>query len=177
MEKNTVNNSTVVNILKQKPKRILFANVPADGHFNPLTGLAVYLQEAGYEVRWYSSVTYAKKIAALGIQHYPFVNAKEVINNNFDEAFPGRIKIKSQLKKLVFDMINAFILRAPEYYQDLTDIHKTYPFDMVICDCAFTTIPFVKDKMNIPVISIGILPLTETSKDLAPAGLGLTPDS
>jgi len=175
MEQNTINNSAVANIQANKPKRILFANFPADGHFNPLTSLAVYLQNEGYEVRWYTSVTYAAKLAELGIKHYPFVKAKEVINNNFDEAFPGRKKIKSQLKKLVFDMIHAFILRAPEYYQDITDIHKTYPFDMVVCDCAFTTIPFIKDKMNIPVVSIGILPLTETSKDLAPTGFGLTP--
>lgn len=175
MEKSTAHSTSVENIEKHHPKRILFANAPADGHFNPLTSLALYLKEAGYEVRWYSSVTYSKKLTALGIHHYPFVKAKDVIDNDFDAAFPGREKIKSQLKKLIFDMVNAFVLRSPEYYQDLLDIHQTYPFDMVICDCVFTAIPFITGKMNIPVISIGVLPLTETSKDLAPAGFGLTP--
>jgi len=32
--------------------RSLFANVPADGHFNPLTGLAKFLQKQGHDVRW-----------------------------------------------------------------------------------------------------------------------------
>lgn len=38
-----------------KGKKILFANVPADGNFSPLTGLAKYFQEAGADVRWYAS--------------------------------------------------------------------------------------------------------------------------
>ncbi len=33
-------------------KRILFATVPAEGHVNPLTGMAVYLKTLGYEVRY-----------------------------------------------------------------------------------------------------------------------------
>jgi UDP:flavonoid glycosyltransferase YjiC (YdhE family) len=36
-------------------------------------------------------------------------------------------------------------------------------------------IPFIREKLHVPVISVGVLPLTETSKDLAPAGLGLMP--
>jgi MGT family glycosyltransferase len=173
--KSNMFNTAVTDVLFQNPKRILFANFPADGHFNPLTGLAVYLQNLGYDVRWYTSVTYTEKLKKLNIQHYPLKKAKEVINNNLDEAFPERAKLKSQVKKLVFDMIHAFILRAPEYYEDMLEIRKSFPFDMVVCDCAFTAIPFIKDKLNIPVVSIGVLPLTETSKDLGPMGLGLTP--
>ena len=48
-------------------KRILFANVPADGHFNPLTGLAVHLKNCGYDVRWYSSSMYKHKIEKMDI--------------------------------------------------------------------------------------------------------------
>jgi UDP:flavonoid glycosyltransferase YjiC (YdhE family) len=46
-------------------KRILFANFPADGHFNPLTSLAMHLTELGFDVRWYTSKSYAKKLAKL----------------------------------------------------------------------------------------------------------------
>ena len=31
--------------------KILFATVPADGHVNPLTGLAYHLKSEGYDVR------------------------------------------------------------------------------------------------------------------------------
>ena len=45
--------------------KILFANVPADGHFNPLTGLAVHLKNLGCDVRWYTSNSYAEKIGRM----------------------------------------------------------------------------------------------------------------
>lgn len=158
-------------------KKILLANFPADGHFNPLTGLAVHLKALGYDVRWYSSKTYTDKLRKLGIQHYPFKTAIDVESNNFDQVFPERTKKKSQIAKLKFDIINAFILRGPEYYADIINIYKEFPFDLMIADCAFTGIPFVKEKMNIPVISMGILPLGETSRDLPPSGLGLEPSN
>jgi len=156
-------------------RKILFANFPADGHFNPLTGLAVHLQHLGYDVRWYTSRSYAGKLKKLGIPHYPFKKAVDVEGNNFDAVFPERTRKKSQLAKLNFDMIHAFILRGPEYYADLLEIHSSFPFELLIADCTFTGIPFVKEKMNIPVVAIGVLPLVETSKDLPPAGLGMTP--
>jgi len=45
----------------QPGTKILFANVPADGHFNPLTGLAAHLKSIGCDVRWYTSKKYAEK--------------------------------------------------------------------------------------------------------------------
>jgi UDP:flavonoid glycosyltransferase YjiC (YdhE family) len=74
-------------------------------------------------------------------------------------------------------MIHAFILRGPEYFEDIKEIRKEFDFELMIADIAFTGIPFVKDKLNIPVFSVGVFPLTETSKDLPPAGLGLIPSS
>ena len=156
-------------------KKILFANFPADGHFNPLTGLAVHLKNIGYDVRWYSSKTYAAKIEKLNIPHYPFKRAMDISDGDVDKVFPQRAKLKSQVAKLKFDIVNAFILRGPEFYADIIEVYKDFSFDLLIADVAFTGIPFVKEILGIPVVSIGVFPLTETSKDLPPAGLGIEP--
>jgi len=158
-------------------KRILFANVPADGHFNPLTGLAVHLKNCGYDVRWYSSSMYKQKIQKMGIPYYPFVKAMNITQENIAEIFPEREKINNKVRKLNFDIINFFVLRGPEYFEDITAIYEEFPFDLFICDSTFTAIPFVKEKLNVPVYSIGIVPLPETSVDLPPAGLGMTPSA
>lgn len=155
--------------------KILFACFPADGHFNPLTGLAMHLKEKGCDVRWYTSDYYAQKLKRLGIHHYGFNKAVDTNASKIEEIFPERAEHKSQVKKLVFDMIHAFILRGPEYFQDIKEIKKKFSFELMIADVAFTGIPFVKEKMKVPVISVGVFPLTETSRDLPPAGLGLTP--
>lgn len=156
--------------------KILFANFPADGHFNPLTGLAFHLKKIGCDVRWYTAKKYEEKIQRLGI---PFYGLKRALDFSADpeiaNIFPERKKHKSQVAKLKFDMINVFILRSTEYYEDIKEIYKEFEFDLMIADITFGAIPFVKEKMNIPVITIGVVPLPETSKDLPPLGLGLTP--
>lgn len=156
--------------------KILFANFPADGHFNPLTGLAFHLKKQGCDVRWYTAKKYEEKIQRLGIPFYSLKRALDFsADPDIDKVFPERKKYKSQVARLRFDMINAFILRAPEYYEDIKEIYEEFEFDVMIADITFGAIPFVKEKMNIPVIAVGVVPLPETSKDLPPSGLGLTP--
>ncbi|HTL07326.1 MAG TPA: nucleotide disphospho-sugar-binding domain-containing protein [Chitinophagaceae bacterium] len=164
-----------MNQLAPAKNKILFANFPGDGHFNPLTGLAVHLVSLGYDVRWYTSKGFAPKLKKLQIPHYPFVKAIDVSDGNFDDVFPGRKKLNSAVSKLKFDIVHAFVLRGPEYYQDLCEVYREFPFDLVIADCAFTGIPFIKDSMGIPVIAVGVFPLTASSVDLPPVGLGMEP--
>ena len=52
-------------------QRILFATMPFDGHFNPLTSVAMHLKEQGHDVRWYAGPSYAGKLADLGVPHFP----------------------------------------------------------------------------------------------------------
>ena len=159
----------------QPGAKILFANVPADGHFNPLTGIAVHLLREGYDVRWYSSKRYAPKIEKLGIPVYPFITAMDVDIEKADTLFPDREKHKSQIAKLNYDIINVFILRGPEYYTDIRAIHRSFPFDLLVADITFGALPLVKEHMNIPVVAVGVVPISETSKDLPPMGLGMLP--
>ena len=155
--------------------KILFAAFPGDGHFNPLTGLAVHLKDSGYDVRFYTGSAYREKVGKLGIPFFPFVNAMEMDVDRIDELFPDRKASKSQIAKLNHDIINVFIKRGPEYFEDLKAIHHIFPFELMIADIMFTGIPFVKDLMNIPVLGVGIVPITANSKDLPPAGMGMLP--
>lgn len=156
-------------------KRILFANIPADGHFSPLTSLAVCLKKAGHDVRWYTGPSYVSKIKQLEIPFYLFNKAKEVTVYNIDDVFPGRKAIKNHVKKIIFDICTYFIERGTEFYEDIKDINKSFDFDILVCDSAFTGMSFVKEKLGKHTVVIGILPLCESSKQLPPPIMGLTP--
>jgi UDP:flavonoid glycosyltransferase YjiC (YdhE family) len=158
-----------------KSQKILFANFPADGHFNPLTSLAVHLKKSGHDVRWYTGIKYKDKIEKLGLFFYPLKKAIDFSVAEPDQTFPERKNYKSLVAKLKFDIKHAFVLRGPEYYEDIKEINAFFPFDILIADNCFTGIPFVKQLLNKPVIAVGVMPLTETSRDLPPMGLGLTP--
>ena len=162
------------NILPAK-RKILFANIPADGHFSPLTGLAVQLKNAGHDVRWYTGPSYAPRIEKLGIPYYLFSKAKEVTIHNIDEVFPKRKDFKNHVKKIIFDICTYFIERGTEFYEDIKDIDKCFDFDILVCDSAFTGMSFVKEKLNKHAVTIGILPLCESSRQLPPPIMGLTP--
>jgi MGT family glycosyltransferase len=170
-------NSLVMNSTQKiKPgTKILFANFPADGHFNPLTSLAMQLKQAGCDVRWYTSTYYADKLNNLDIPHYRVKRSIDFDGTSIEKHFPEREKEKTQVKKLVFDIINAFILRGPEYFEDIKEIKEEFDFELMVADTAFTAIPFVKEKLNVPVVAVGVFPLSETSKDLPPYGLGIIP--
>lgn len=159
------------------PLKILFANVPIDGHFNPLTELAMYLKAQGHDVRWYAGKAVEKKLTRYGIPQFHFKRAKEINQFNIDEFFPERTKLKAGIPKLKFDIKNFFVYRASEYYEDIKEIKESFPFELMICDFAFTAGPLVKHKLKVPVVCIGIAPLSQTSKDLAPYGMGLAPDN
>ena len=157
------------------PKKILFACAPFDGHFSPLTGLAIHLQDQGHDVRWYAQAYYADKLRKLNIHHYPFVAAQQINQESLEPLFPERKKIHNQVKKLNHDIQNVFIKQGPLYYRDIVEINEEFDFDLLIADVAFVGVPYIKELLHKPVFSVGVFPLNDTSKDLAPSGLGLTP--
>lgn len=155
------------------PKKILFACIPADGHFNPMTGLAVYLKDKGYDVRWYTGKNYKKKLDQMGIPYFPFVKAKEINISELDEAYPERKKLKG-ISHIKFDIINLFINRMKDYYEDVKDIFNSYPFDLLVFDNTFPG-TIIKDKLNVPVVGIGVVPLALSAPDIPQYGLGHQP--
>lgn len=160
---------------QMKGKKILIATVAAEGHVNPITGLAKYLQELGCDVRWYTSSIYTEKFKKLDIPFYPYKRVLDVNSTNIDELFPERKLITDPLENMEFSMINGLVYRAPEYLEDIREIYESFPFDLMISDSLFPGIPLVKAVLNVPVVSIGIMALALESVDLAPYGMGLTP--
>ncbi len=158
-------------------KRILFITVPADGHFNPLTGLAKHLQQEGYDVRWYTQDLYKEKLARLQIPYFPFVHAPQLNQLNFENFFTERANRKSQLSKFKFDLEHVFIRPVDGIMKDLEDIYESFPFQLVVADIMSFCIPAIKSTFNVPVVSAGIVPLMQTSRDLPPGGMGLTPSA
>jgi MGT family glycosyltransferase len=160
---------------KSNGKKILFASIPADGHFNPLTGLAKHLQATGYDVRWYSQDYYKVKLVKLQIPYYPFVHAPQINQLNFESYFTERVNQKSPAAKFRFDLEHCFIGPVKNMIKDIENIYAEFPFDLVVTDIMFFGIPIIKAKFKVPVIAAGVIPVAETSKDLPPVGLGLTP--
>jgi len=154
-------------------KKILFACIPADGHFNPMTKLAMHLKNKGNDVRWYTGNAYKSKLEQMEIPYIPFQKAKELKVSELDEVYPERKKLKG-ISHIKFDIINLFINRMKDYYQDVKELRESFTFDLLVFDNTFPG-TIIKDKLNIPVVGIGVVPLALSASDIPQYGLGHQP--
>ena len=158
-----------------KVQKILFATMPFDGHFNPLTGIAKYFQDRGHDVRWYSSTTYEEKLKKLGIKSYPYKKAQEVNSGNIHRLYPEASKMKGP-KAIKFSVEKIFLDNIENHYLDVKQIfEEEFEFDLLFCDAAFYALQIISEKMGKPVYVINPANMMGTSKDTPPNFIGLTP--
>jgi UDP:flavonoid glycosyltransferase YjiC (YdhE family) len=154
--------------------KILFATMPADGHFNPLTGVAMHLKAAGHDVRWYAGPSYAARLARLGIPHLPFRHATEIHPDKIAELFPERARLRGPAL-IRFDGKLFFASNVGNHFEDVREIDASFPFDALFCDAAFYALKLIKEKLAKRVCAFGVAPSMETSPDVPPNFSGLKP--
>ena len=154
--------------------KILFATLAADGHFNPLTGVAMHLKTAGHDVRWYVGPTYAEKLERLGIPHFPFRRATEINGDNIGVLFPERARLRGPAL-IRFEATHIFVSNTEKYFEDVREIDASFPFDVLFCDSGFYAMKLIKELLGKRVCAFGVVPSMETSKDVPPNFVGLKP--
>lgn len=154
--------------------KILFATMPFDGHFYPLTGVAMHLKAAGHDVRWYAGPSYAAKLEKLGIPHFPFKRAVEINQGNIGELFPERANLRGPAL-IKFESKHIFVSNTGNFFEDVQEINASFPFDVLCCDAAFYAMKLIKEKLGKRVCAFGVAPSMETSKDVPPNFVGLKP--
>jgi len=135
--------------------KILFASMPADGHFNPLTGIAVQLTGRGHDVRWYAGPTYGARLDRLGMPWFAYERATEVMASNLNELFPERATLKGP-KLISFDLDKFFVSQVENHYQDMAAIRHEWPFDALVCDGALYAELLVAESLHVPVFAVGL---------------------
>jgi len=156
--------------------KILLASIPADGHFNPLTGLAVHLRERGHDVRWYTGPSYAEKLARLSVPHFPFVRAIDVNGENLAEFYPEYSKLGLGPKAIAFALEKVFFVNLEAHLHDVLELRGAFPFEAIVFDGAFYAGRLVAEKCGVPAYPIWAGPTpAPTSKTAPPPFFGLRP--
>ncbi len=135
--------------------RILFASLPADGHFNPLTGIADQLSKRGHDVRWYAGPEYGARLERLGMPWFPYQRAVEVMASNLNELHPERATLKGP-KLIAFDVERLFVSQVENHFLDLVDLRAEWPFDVLLCDGALYAEQLVAESLHVPVFAVGL---------------------
>jgi UDP:flavonoid glycosyltransferase YjiC (YdhE family) len=153
--------------------RVLFASMPADGHFNPLTGVAVQLASLGHDVRWYAGPTYGARLDRLGMPWFPYRQATELMASNVSDLYPERAKLKGP-KLISFELDTFFVSQVENHFQDIVAIGHEWPFEALVCDGALYAELLVAESLHVPVFAVGLTTVMPDEKG-PPPFFGLRP--
>ncbi|MGY2743612.1 glycosyltransferase [Arthrobacter sp. UYCu723] len=154
--------------------KILLASQAIAGHFNPMTGIGVRLAEAGHEVAWYTGPVFNKKLRELGIRHFPFDRAIEHTADNLNELYPERARLKGPAA-IRFDGERIFASNVSNFFEDIRDIHSTFPFDAVVMDSAMFVQRLVSTILGKSVVSFVAVGNMESDPLVPPLFFGFSP--
>ena len=156
---------------------IIIAGFPAQGHVTPLLAVAENFIKRGDEVRFITGSLFADKVAATGATYVPLPAEADFDDQPLAERYPERAKLKG-LKAGVFDVEHVFARPAKSQYETIVAALAAKPADVVIAESVFVGASFLLQRPRSArpaVVMCGVIPLSITSRDTAPFGLGLPP--
>jgi UDP:flavonoid glycosyltransferase YjiC (YdhE family) len=154
--------------------KILFASQAIDGHFNPMTGVAVRLKERGHEVAWYTGPVFTQKLQDLGIPIFPFRRAVEHRADNLNELYPERARLKGP-RAIGFDGEKIFASNVSNFFEDIRELHQDFPFDVAVVDSSMFIHRLVSHLMGKPMVNFVAIPNMESDPLVPPLFFGFKP--
>jgi UDP:flavonoid glycosyltransferase YjiC (YdhE family) len=142
--------------------RILMTTIPRAGHVRSGIPVIRSLVEDGHEVAWYTGREFEFLVTGAGARFLPA--APDLAGR---PGHPG-------LNRLATEQIVAAV---PRYVDDVTAIADGFDPDVMVADQCFLAAPLVATQRRIPSVLFSAGPLSVSSVDTAPFGLGLPPSS
>ncbi|MCU1344625.1 MAG: glycosyl transferase [Acidimicrobiia bacterium] len=155
---------------------VLMCATPVYGHVAPMITIGGHLVDSGHRVRMLTGSRFAAAVTAAGMEHIALPPACD-FDDRSPETFAGGEGLTG-VRKLRFDVEHHFISVMPHQYRGLRDAMRAEPTDVVLTETAFTgafALTREPKSQRPPVLVCGVLPLTVSSRDTAPFGIGLPP--
>jgi MGT family glycosyltransferase len=154
---------------------ILIAVVSPTGHVSPLLGVAADLVARGNRVTVMTGGVHAAAVRAVGAELHPLPPIADLDDSQFDSSTRGGT---SGIEALNLAIIRMFLVPMRHQVAELSAAMARTRFDAMIVDYGFVgVIPFLlgDPARRPPVLYYTPTPLMLSSRDTAPAGLGLPP--
>jgi MGT family glycosyltransferase len=156
----------------------LIATIPVIGHVTVAIPIVKRLVERGHTVRWYTGQAFQTKVEATGATYVGMRQGTDY--SDPAQLSPEMVAHRSQLqgiKQLIFDLKYIFIDGAIGQLADLTAVLQDFPADVLVSDSLCVGASWLYEKVGLPWAQLGVTIFFAQSRDLAPIGLGLLPNS
>jgi UDP:flavonoid glycosyltransferase YjiC (YdhE family) len=155
---------------------ILIASVPIHGHVAPLLAVATGLVERGHRVRFLAGSRFEAAVRATGASFTALPAGADFDDRNIADRHDDGDRM-SGVKALRRDLTEVFLKPARFQYQGLIE-QLRQPTDVVLTDPAFVGAIILAghpSSQRPALIGCGVLPLSLSSRYVAPFGLGIGP--
>jgi MGT family glycosyltransferase len=155
----------------------LLCSSPIQGHVAPVIAIARDLVERGHTVTVLTGSRFRGAIEAAGAAHRSLPGIADYDDRVMQDHLPERDRHRG-IGKLQYDIQTIFIKTVPDQTRAVEAAIAELAPDAILVDAAFAgTIPILLDgtASRPAVLAAGVIPLSQSSVDAAPYGLGLAP--
>jgi len=157
----------------------LICSTPVLGHVAPMLGIGRHLVSRGHRVIVLTGSRFADQVTSLGIEFRALCGAADFNDRDLDISFPDRAKYRG-FAQIQYDVRSIFVSTIPAQFLAIQAILNSDAPDAILVDSAFGgAAPLLLDAAAVrpPVVALGVVPLSQSSRDVAPYGMGLAPSS
>jgi MGT family glycosyltransferase len=158
---------------------VIMCSTPGPGHFIPVRTIAVDLQRRGHRVTILTGADFREAVEAIGATFADVGDA----HDDLEAVLAERNAVPRGLPQLEYDMRNFFISWIPQQHRALQDLlaqHEDRSVVVVAENFFWGVAPLMLGAPGArpaAFVGIGVTPLTLTSVDAPPFGMGLPLDS
>ncbi|MDF2573561.1 MAG: hypothetical protein K0S05_473 [Agromyces sp.] len=152
---------------------------PIQGHVAPIIAIARHLVSRGHDVTVLTGSRFRDAVIAAGAVHRPLAGIADFDDRDMQDHLPDRDRHRG-IARLRYDVETIFVRTVPDQTRALEAAIAESAPDAVLVDAAFAgVLPLLLDDpaSRPPVLAAGVIPLSQSSTDAAPYGLGLPPSA
>lgn len=155
--------------------RYLLCATPAGGHVRPVLSVASGLVARGHEVTVLTGSRFRAVVEAAGIAFRALTGPADIDDRNPDSFLPDRHRYKG-FRLAQYQLRRIFVDPVPAQYHDVTEALRATGADAVVVDAMFLgALPILERPTRVPVVALGVSPLSLPSPDVPPYNSGLIP--
>ena len=159
--------------------KYLLCASPIQGHVAPVLAIARDLVERGHDVAMLTGSRFRDAVEGTGAAHRSLTGIADYDDRRMQDHLPERDRHRG-IGKLQYDVQTIFVKPVPEQTRAVEAAIAELAPDAILVDSAFAGIlPLLLDDPSSrpPVLAAGVVPLSQSSTDVAPYGLGLAPNA
>ncbi|MNH00670.1 4'-demethylrebeccamycin synthase [compost metagenome] len=142
------------------------AAVATPGHVYPMLGIARYLIAQGHRVRVMTGALFRERAEAVGAQFVPFDAQVDFDYRYLERHFPERAALPPGNAQMALALKDFFAAPIPLLDRQLRAAIAAEATDLLIVEnCFYGVLPLLQATDRLPVIGIGVTPLSYSSRD------------